>query len=168
MNYSLAGMQAALTLNDRGHEVDIYEKDKTGGQFNLAWLPSNKESLKEIIDYFEYELKQRSIPVFHQEATAKELLSNNYDGILLATGAVPTVPPIKGLKEYFWTEFLEEENLPENQKVEVIGGELIGIEISSELVDKENNVIIVEMGDAKKVGKAQDAIRDAFITAKEL
>jgi len=246
----LAGTQAALTLNERGHEVDIYEKDKIGGQFNLAWLPPNKESLKEIINYFEYELKQKSISVIHQEATAEDLLSNNYDGVLLATGAVPTVPPIKGLKEYFWAEFLEEENLPENQKVVVIGGGLIGIEIASKLVDKKNNVIIVEMldevargmemiektitlkklnmknvpvyintkveavdgdkvylsgeqqvtlegvdkvvvatgmrsyhplakelkdkipvyliGDAKKVGKAQDAIRDAFITAIEL
>jgi NADPH-dependent 2,4-dienoyl-CoA reductase/sulfur reductase-like enzyme len=246
----LAGMQAALTLKERGHEVDIYEKDKIGGQFNLAWLPPNKESLKEIIDYFDYELKQKSIQVFYQEATVEDLSSNNYDGILMATGAVPTVPHIKGLMEYFWAEFLEEENLPENQKVVVIGGGLIGIEIASKLVDKNNNVIIVEMldevargmemiektiilkkinmknvpiyintkveavdgdkvylsgerqvtlenvdkvvvatgmksyhplteqlkdkipvyliGDAKKVGKAQDAIRDAFVTAMDL
>jgi 2,4-dienoyl-CoA reductase (NADPH2) len=246
----LAGTQAALTLNERGHEVDIYEKDKIGGPFNLAWLPPNKESLKEIIDYFEYELKQKSIPVIHQEATAEDLLSKNYDGVLVASGAVPTIPPIKGLKEYFWAEFLEEENLPEGQKVVVIGGGLIGVEIASKLVDNQNSVIIVEMldevargmemiektitlkklnmknvpvyintrvdavdgdkvylsgerqvtlegvnkiavatgmksyhpladelkdkmpvyliGDAKKVAKAQDAIRDAFITAKEL
>ena len=246
----LAGMQAALILNERGHDAVIYEKDKIGGQFNLAWLPPNKESLREIIDYFESELKQKSIPVFQQEATAQDLLSKYYDGILLATGAVPTVPPIKGLKEYFWAKFLEEENLPENQKIVVIGGGLIGIEIASKLVEQKNDVIIVEMldevalgmemiektltlkklnmkhvpiykntkveavdgdkvylsgerqitlenidkiviatgmksyhplveelegkipvyliGDAKKVGKAQDAIRDAFVTAMEL
>jgi 2,4-dienoyl-CoA reductase-like NADH-dependent reductase (Old Yellow Enzyme family)/thioredoxin reductase len=246
----LAGMQAALILNERGHEAVLYEKDKIGGQFNLAWLPPNKESLREIIDYFESELKQKSIPVFQQEATAQDLLSKNYDGILLATGAVPTVPPINGLKEYYWAKFLEEENLPENQKIVVIGGGLIGIEIASKLVEQKNDVIIVEMldevalgmemiektltlkklnmkhvpiykntkveavdgdkvylsgerqitlenidkiviatgmksyhplveelegkipvyliGDAKKVGKAQDAIRDAFVTAMEL
>ena len=38
----LAGMEAALTLKKRGHDVDIYEKDKLGGQFNLASLTPNK------------------------------------------------------------------------------------------------------------------------------
>jgi len=161
----LAGTQAALTLNERGHEVDIYEKNKIGGQFNLAWLPPNKESLKEIIDYFEYELKQRSIPVFHQEATAEDLLSKNYDGVLVASGSVPTVPPIKGLMEYFWAEFLEEENLPENQKVVVIGGGLIGIEIASKLVDKKNDVIIVEMLD--EVARGMEMI-EKTLTMKKL
>ena len=38
----LAGMEAAITLKERGHQVDLYEKSKLGGQFNLASLPPNK------------------------------------------------------------------------------------------------------------------------------
>ncbi len=34
----LAGMEAALTLKKRGHNVDLYEKNELGGQFNLAPL----------------------------------------------------------------------------------------------------------------------------------
>lgn len=141
----LAGLEAALTLKARGHEVVLYEKEKIGGQFNLAWLPPQKQSLKEIIDYYTYELDQNNITVIYKETTADELLAEKYHGILLATGAVPDVPPIKGLTQYFWAEFLLDENLPENKKIVVIGGGLIGIEIASKLLDKSNEVIIVEM-----------------------
>ncbi|MEJ2637161.1 MAG: FAD-dependent oxidoreductase [Calditrichia bacterium] len=246
----LAGMQAALTLKTRGHEVILYEKNRLGGQFNLAYLPPNKESLKEIVEYFENEIRDDAIPVIKQEADENELLSGGYDGVVIATGAVPEIPPIEGLKEYYWAEFLLDENLPENKKIVVIGGGLVGVEIASKLIEKDNYVIIVEMlgeiangmemidktltmqnlkmkkvpmytayqvrkvdgnkvflsgdkeivlqgvdkivvatgmrsfaplydqlkgklpvfliGDARKVGKAQDAIRDAYVTAKDL
>jgi len=141
----LAGLEAALTLKERGHDVVLYEKEKIGGQFNLAWLPPQKQSLKEIVDYFTYELDQKNITVIYQETTADVLLAGKYDGILIATGAVPDVPPIKGLTHYFWAEFLLDENLPENKKIVIIGGGLIGIEIASKLLEKSNEVIIVEM-----------------------
>jgi 2,4-dienoyl-CoA reductase (NADPH2) len=246
----LAGMQAALTLTDRGHKAVIYEKDRIGGQFNLAYLPPNKENLKNILDYFKNEIKEKDIQIIKKEADENELLASGYDGVILATGAVPVFPPIDGLKEYYWAEFLLEENLPQFQKVVIIGGGLIGLEIASKLVDKDNEVIIIEMmeelargmemieksltlkklkmknvpiytgyqvtrvdgnsvslsgeknmvlegvdkivvatgmksyaplydqltdklpvfliGDAKKVGKAQDAIRDAYVVTKDL
>ena len=60
---------------------------------------------------------------------------------------------------------MEEENLPENQKVVVIGGGLIGIEIASKLVDKKNNVIIVEMLD--EIARGMEMI-EKTITLKKL
>jgi 2,4-dienoyl-CoA reductase-like NADH-dependent reductase (Old Yellow Enzyme family)/thioredoxin reductase len=143
----LAGMEATLTLKQRGHQVTIYEKDRLGGQFNLAWLPPNKENMKEILDYFEYEIREQNIPVIYREATEEQLLSAGYDGVIIATGALPAVPPIKGLKEYYWAEFLLDENLPQDKKIVVIGGGLIGLEIASKLTDNNNEVIIVEMLD---------------------
>ena len=38
-----------------------------------------------------------------------------------------------------------DENLPENQKILIIGGGLIGVEIASKLLDRNNEVILVEM-----------------------
>jgi NADPH-dependent 2,4-dienoyl-CoA reductase/sulfur reductase-like enzyme len=48
----LAGMQAAITLKKRGHEVDLYEKNNLGGQFNLAPLTPHKRTMARLIPYF--------------------------------------------------------------------------------------------------------------------
>jgi 2,4-dienoyl-CoA reductase-like NADH-dependent reductase (Old Yellow Enzyme family)/thioredoxin reductase len=164
----LAGMQAAITLRDRGHDVNLYEKNELGGQFNLAWLPPNKQSLKELVDYYIEELKVHSehqVNVIKKEATAEEIEKGGYDGVIIATGAVPAVPPIKGLKKYYWTEFLEDEHLPKDKKVVVIGGGLIGLEVASKLVDGGNHVVIVEMLD--EIARGMEMIEKA-LTVKKL
>ena len=141
----LAGMEAAVTLSQRGHQVDLYEKETPGGQFNLASLPPNKESLKELVDYYKTITEDSSIRLIHKEADVNDLSGKNYNGVIMATGAVPAVPPIKGLKEYYWTEFLHDNQLPHGAKVVIIGGGLIGLEVASKLIDNNNEVIVVEM-----------------------
>jgi len=160
----LAGMQAAISLKERGHEVVLFEKERLGGQFNLAYLPPNKESLKEIVDYYEGELKRMNVEVRMEEADREKLLSQKFDGIVMATGAVPSVPPINGLKEYSWTEFLEDEHLPAGEKVLVIGGGLIGMEVASKLVEKENKVVIVEM--LEEIARGMEMIEKAMTVKK--
>ncbi|MFO8235847.1 MAG: FAD-dependent oxidoreductase [Bacteroidales bacterium] len=143
----LAGMEAALTLNRRGHDVVIYEKENLGGQFNLASLPPKKGRLKEIVDYYKTEIMDKRISILYREADIEEMKNNGYDGVVLATGAKPAIPPVQGLNNYYWTEFLDDENLPENQTILVIGGGMIGTEVTSKLVEKNSRVIIVEMLD---------------------
>jgi len=161
----LAGMEAAITLKERGHAVDLYEKNKLGGQFNLAYLPPNKESLKEIVEYFQNEIEEQNVNYINKEANALDFKNANYDGIIIATGAVPTVPPIKGLKKFYWTEFLEDSQLTRDKKVLVVGGGLIGLEVASKLVDGNNKVIIVEMLD--EIARGMEMIEKA-ITVKKL
>lgn len=160
----LAGLETSLTLKSRGHNVDLYEKDVIGGQFNLAWLPPHKDSLKNIIDYYSKELKRNNISIIEREAVDVELLNGNYDGVIIATGAIPIIPSIKGLKNYFWAEFLLDQNLPDNKKIVVIGGGLIGIEIASKLVEKNNNVIIIEM--LEDIARGMEMIEKAMTLKK--
>jgi len=143
----LAGMQAAISLDDKGFKVDLFEKTKLGGQFNLAYLPPKKGGLKEIVDYLVAEIKDRDINVVCNEATKTEINNNNYDGVILATGSVPFVPPIDGLTKYTWTEFLNEENLPSDKHIAIVGGGLIGLEVASKLIDNNNSITIIEMLD---------------------
>ena len=161
----LAGMEAAITLKERGHQVDLYEKSKLGGQFNLASLPPNKESLKDIVDYFTTEIESHKINLIKKEAVETDIENGNYDAIIMATGAVPDVPQIKGLKEFYWTEFLNDDELPHGQKVLVVGGGLIGLEVASKLVDGDNHVIIVEMMD--EIGRGMEMI-EKILTLKKL
>lgn len=143
----LAGMETAITLHLRGHKVVLYEKNELGGQFLLASLPPAKESLNEIIDYYKNTISRLNIRVIHQEANPEILNREGYDEVVMATGAVPVIPPIMGLKEFYWAEVLEKQKTPENKNVLVIGGGLIGIEVASKLVDHGNKVTIVEMVD---------------------
>jgi len=72
----LAGMEAAIILKERGHDIDLYEKDKLGGQFNLAPLTPNKKSMAKLIPYFTEKLKEREIRVIFKEATESDLTKN--------------------------------------------------------------------------------------------
>lgn len=140
----MAGMQAAITLRQRGHKVTLFEKNELGGQFNLAPLPSKKSSLQKQIDYLKHEVKD--IPVIKKEVQSEDLIGK-YDGVILATGSKPFIPPADGLDEYSWAEILYEENIPRNKNVLVIGGGLIGIEVANTLIDYGNKIYIIEMLD---------------------
>ena len=139
----LAGMQAAITLRKRGHEVDLYEKNSLGGQFNYAPLTPHKKSMSKLIPYFIEELKNNEVNIISKEAVKSDFISK-YDGVILATGSEPSVPSIQGLNKFYWADILLEENLPENKKVLIIGGGLIGVDIATALIPRNNKVIIVK------------------------
>jgi 2,4-dienoyl-CoA reductase-like NADH-dependent reductase (Old Yellow Enzyme family)/thioredoxin reductase len=139
----LAGMQAAITLRRRGHEVDLYEQNTLGGQFNLAPLTPHKRSMSTLIPYFVDELKNNKVNIIFKEATKSDLISE-YDSVILATGSTPAVPSIPGLNKFYWADILLKENLPENKKVLIIGGGLIGVDIATALIPRNNKLIIVK------------------------
>ncbi len=139
----LSGMTSAISLKQRGHRVTLFEKASLGGQFLLAPLPPHKASLRKIIDYLSKEIEDYKIKVIRKEARPEDL--DPFDEIVVATGSKPAVPPIKGLKNYYWAEVLEEHNLPKNKRTLVVGGGLIGTEIANKLLSKGNQVFIVEM-----------------------
>jgi len=139
----LAGMEAAITLKRRGHSVDLYEKDKLGGQFNLAPLTPNKKSMARLVPYFVEELKNKGINVIFKEVT-KSNIRSGYDGVILATGSKPSIPTITGLDKFYWADILMEKNLPENKKILIIGGGLIGVDVATALIPRGNKIIIVK------------------------
>jgi 2,4-dienoyl-CoA reductase (NADPH2) len=141
----LAGMEAAIRLKVRGADVTLFEKNELGGQFNLASLPPNKQSLKNLVDFYKKEIIDKNITVENKEAKPEDLVDGGFDKVIIATGSKPSVPPIKGLNKYYWTEFLNDEQLPSNKKVVIVGGGLIGVEVASKLVNNNNEVIIIEM-----------------------
>lgn len=139
----LAGMQAAITLKKRGHKINLYEKNTLGGQFNLAPLTPHKRSMERLVPYFKEELNYNKVNIVYKQPEEYNLISS-YDGVILATGSKPDVPSTPGLKKFYWAEILLEENLPENKKVLIIGGGLIGVDIATALIPRNNKVIIVK------------------------
>jgi len=138
----LAGMEAALNLQKRGHKVDLYEKDNLGGQFNLAYLTPKKISMKKIVNYYEKEIEKSKVNVVYKKADESNLIS--YDEVIIATGSIPQKLSITGLDKYYWADILLKENLPKNKNVLIIGGGLIGVDIATALILNKNKVTLVK------------------------
>jgi len=139
----LAGMEAALTLKKRGHQVELFEKDELGGQFNYAPLTPKKTSMNTLIPYYIKELNDNNIIVRKKKAEKTDLIKQ-FDGVVIATGSKPSKLSIPGLDSFFWADILLQENLPRNKKILIIGGGLIGVDIATALVPLNNQVIIVK------------------------
>ncbi len=138
----LTGMQAAITLFDRGHEVDLFEAEQLGGQFNLAPLTPHKHSMDQLVPYFLEEMELRNIRIIKKRAVASDVLG--YNAVIVATGSRPRVPPIPGLEKFRWADILADEELPRDQHVLIIGGGLIGVDVATALIPVGNRITIVK------------------------
>ncbi|MGQ4912717.1 MAG: NAD(P)/FAD-dependent oxidoreductase [Candidatus Thorarchaeota archaeon] len=139
----LAGMEAAIRVNERGHSVDLYEEDELGGQFNLAHLTPHKNSMSSLVPAYLERLQRTTVNIIKKKATVEDLVGK-YDGIILATGSKPKTVDIPGLETYYWADILKPENLPRDKNVFIIGGGLIGVDIATALIARDCNVTIVK------------------------
>jgi NADPH-dependent 2,4-dienoyl-CoA reductase/sulfur reductase-like enzyme len=148
-----AGLQAALTAAERGHEVILLEKEKeVGGQVNLASLPPEKGELNSIRDYFLEELKKIDrARILHQEGTPAVVAGLSPDAVISVVGSVPLVPPIQGIQEGMKKKRVVtgREVLSGKAKLGkravIIGGGMIGCELARYLVQKGQKVTLVEI-----------------------
>lgn len=145
----IAGMQAAITAAERGHKAIILEEtDKLGGQLHLACVPPNKQYTHWAIEWFAGEVERKFIPVrYNCKADLETIKSLNPDVVLLATGARPWLPNIKGVENgvQAWDILSGKVDTPQNKKITVIGGGSVGCETGLYLAEKGNSVTILEM-----------------------
>jgi mycofactocin system FadH/OYE family oxidoreductase 2 len=87
-----AGLKAAATLAERGHAVTLVEKeDSLGGQVNLILLTPGREEFGWITTDLERRLGRLGVDVrLGAEATLKLVRELAPDGVIVATGAVPS------------------------------------------------------------------------------
>ncbi|MBF0301813.1 MAG: FAD-dependent oxidoreductase, partial [Desulfamplus sp.] len=105
-----AGMNAAMTLADRGHKVSLYEKSgRLGGQLYLAAAPPGRDEFAEFAKNLATQISIRNIDLHLNTSVDIDMIKNaNPDHIILATGAVPVTPPIPGIDK----SHVEEAYLP--------------------------------------------------------
>lgn len=143
------GMEAARVLKLRGHDVTLWEKaDALGGQLLLAGIPWFKEKLRWFVEYLRDELKRLQVPCeLNREATADNVLKFAPDDLILATGAVPSLPPIPGIQSPFvrsLKDILVEGYEGNGARVVVMGGGVKGAEVGLFLAEKGEITTIVE------------------------
>lgn len=145
----IAGLEAARVAALKGHSVTVYEKSlQAGGQILIASVPPRKEEMLRIMNYYEAVLA--TLPVtFRFGTTLMPEDYAKYDDIIVATGAVNNIPPIKGselpLVVSAWDVLAKKAVV--FGKVIVIGGGLVGVETAEYLAHLGCEVTIVEMLD---------------------
>ncbi len=164
----IGGMEIAILLAKRGHQVALYEKSgQLGGVFIAAAAPSFKEKDRALIAWYIRELSKYPIEV-HLNTEIKDVNELDADEIVVATGAVAKQIPVKGAETAIEAvDYLLGAEVGE--KVAVIGGGLTGCEIAYDLYLKGKKPCIVEMQDdlitAKGVCLANTSyLRDFFKT----
>ncbi|NEA37503.1 NADPH-dependent 2,4-dienoyl-CoA reductase [Streptomyces sp. SID13031] len=127
-----AGLSAAVTAAERGHEVELFEADnELGGQFGIARRIPGKEEFAETIRYYERRLELTGVKVhLGHRAVATDL--EGFDEIILATGVVPRIPSIPGIDHEKVLSYVDvvRHGRPVGKTVAVIGAGGIGVDVS--------------------------------------
>ncbi len=143
----IGGMEAARVLVLRGHKPIIHEKsDRLGGAFIAAGAESYKGKLRDLLKWYERQMKKLNVEVrFNDEVRDISLFGN--EPVIIATGAVARVlKNVPGHEKMIEAcDFLLGKQVGE--RVAVIGGGLTGSEIAYELALMGKKPIIVEMKD---------------------
>jgi 2,4-dienoyl-CoA reductase-like NADH-dependent reductase (Old Yellow Enzyme family)/thioredoxin reductase len=84
-----AGMKAAASARQRGHDVTLYEKSsQLGGAIRIAAKVPAREEWSQCIRFLEHDLKRVGVKVLmNTEATAEAVLREKPDAVIVATGS---------------------------------------------------------------------------------
>ena len=145
-----AGMKAALTAEECGQQVILLEKsEKLGGNLRYSDYGDFKADLRKYREYLIRHIENSQIEVrLNTEATAEYLESLQPDSLIVAVGAEFITPSIPGV-EYAKQAVQVYPHLDEIKgKIVIIGGGAIGCELGIELVNRGNQVTIIEEQEA--------------------
>lgn len=129
-----AGMSAALTAAECGHEVTLFEAAaELGGQFNLAKRIPGKEDFAETIRYYANRFQTLGVNVrLATRVDADMLAGAGMDHVVVATGVSPRALEIPGADHPSVITYIEAllGQKPIGRQVAVIGSGGIGFDVA--------------------------------------
>jgi 2-enoate reductase len=145
------GLEAARVAALRGHEVTLWEKrDRLGGNLLAASVPDFKQDVRDLINYLTLQTQTLNVDVIlNKEATVECVARMRPEVVIVATGGIPSVPEIPGIKggNVFSAIDLLMGRAQVGDRVTVAGGGVTGCEVAVYLAQKGKRVTIVEMMD---------------------
>lgn len=156
-----AGLEAACTAAEVGCTTFLIEKsNQLGGLASIISNIPDKTRMKDFPKYLIHRAsKLHNLFIFKNTETNVDLVKNlNPDIIVNATGSSPTLPPITGLHDLVDKEgtrvatvlkMIERmDTYPEDmkgQKVAVVGGGAVGLDVMEYFTEKGADVTMIEM-----------------------
>ncbi|MGD8108970.1 FAD-dependent oxidoreductase [Vibrio sp. TRT 17S01] len=153
-----AGLACATTLAQRGHKVDLFERnDRIGGQFRLAMQIPGKEEFRETIRYFANRIEQTGVNLL-LETEANMALLSEYDEVVMASGVEPRKVEIEGIdnpdKVVDYQTLIKDKTYVGNN-VAIVGAGGIGVDIATMLTEPTEHSLddwLHEWGIDKEIG----------------
>jgi 2,4-dienoyl-CoA reductase (NADPH2) len=141
-----AGLSAAVTLANRGHQVEIFEAaHQIGGQFEIARRIPGKEEFAETIRYYARQLELAGVKQHLRVRAGVRDLVPGFDEVVVATGVRPRVPAIPGIDHASVLSYVDVvlHGKPVGERVAVIGAGGIGVDVAEFLTHAESPALDV-------------------------
>ncbi len=142
-----AGLEAALVAHRAGFQVTLFERRSTlGGQFALAGLTTGKGAMERPFRSLVRAVESSGIDLrTGAEPTHGDIARLHPSKVVIATGSRPIIPAIPGLENPLTAEEVLTGTSETGQRVLILGGGLVGIELAEQLAGDGREVVVVEL-----------------------
>ena len=147
----VAGLCAAFTAHERGHQVTLYEAtDKLGGNMRLAAYPPGKGDITNMIRSYIVRCEKDGVTIrMNQEVTLDLIRQEKPDAVIVASGSKTLLLPIEGIDDpaiIHGSDLLDGKRAA-GKKVLVVGGGMVGCEVAAFLGERNHEVTVIEYRD---------------------
>jgi 2,4-dienoyl-CoA reductase-like NADH-dependent reductase (Old Yellow Enzyme family)/thioredoxin reductase len=155
------GLNFSWIAARRGHDVHLFEKrGEFGGQLIPGSRPNHKAELRSLISFLSRQAEIYNVNChLNRKITAVDIRTFKPDTVVLATGALPVLPPVIGIDLDFvmtYADVLNDGHSLSGLKIVVVGGGPTGLELALHCAEKGCDVTVVEM--LPKLGARMEAM----------
>ena len=158
-----AGLEAARTLAERGHEVVLFEKaPQLGG---LLWGAVKSPLKADLKKYLEWSVRMttrdKNIDLrIATEATLKRITEEKPDALILAVGGSPVIPKLtyQDASRVIWVGDVDTCNVPVGNNVLIAGAGLTGCETALRFLQSGRKVTLIDALPREELGSGSSPI----------
>jgi len=158
-----AGLEAARTLADRGHEVVLFEKAaQLGGLLRATARSPLKVDLKKYLEWSIHTVvRNKNIRVkTATEATLELIAEEEADALVLAIGSRPLIPKLtyQDASRVIWVGDIDNDEVEIGERVLIAGAGLAGCEAALRLLQSGKKVSLIDALPREELGAGSSPI----------